>query len=42
MKSERGGMERRSIETIIQALTAARVRHLIAGLEALAGGDDVR
>lgn len=31
MRSERGGMERRSIETIIQALEAARVRHLIAG-----------
>ncbi len=31
MRSERGSMERRSIETIIQALEAARVRHLIAG-----------
>lgn len=31
MRTQRGGMERRSIETILETLTAAGVRHLIAG-----------
>jgi hypothetical protein len=31
MRTQRGGMERRSIETILTTLTAAGVRHRIAG-----------
>lgn len=31
MRTQRGGMERRSIETILETLTAAGVRHLVAG-----------